>query len=125
MGVVKEMAKECTFEDIARVAHQLNKAYCEMLGDKSQVDWEEAPEWQKISAILGVEFHHQLPDAGPEASHNSWMKQKEAEGWVYGPVKDVERKEHPCMVPFEELPIEQQVKDELFKSICNILDKAF
>ena len=34
-------------EDIARVAHQVNKAYCEALGDTSQPDWENAPDWQK------------------------------------------------------------------------------
>jgi hypothetical protein len=112
-----------TFEDVARVAHQVNKAYCEMIGDNSHFEWEDAPEWQRLSAILGVEFHHQLPDAGPEASHNSWYRQKEQEGWVYGPVKDPEAKQHPCMVPFSQLPPEQQVKDELFKAVCNILEK--
>ncbi len=112
-----------TFEDTARVAHQLNKAYCELLGDTSQVDWEDAPKWQQNSAILGVEFHHQLPDAGDDASHNSWMEEKIREGWVYGPIKDAEKKEHPCMVPFEQLPLEQQLKDALFRSVCNILDR--
>lgn len=110
------------FVHIARMAHQVNKAYCELLGDVSQVDWEHAPEWQKDSAIIGVEFHHQFPDAGAEASHESWYKQKASEGWVFGPIKDVEKKEHPCMVQFDELPIEQQLKDRLFKSICNILE---
>lgn len=112
-----------TFEDVARVAHQTNKAYCELLGDKSQVDWEDAPKWQQASAILGAEFHHQFPDVGDDASHNSWMEEKEREGWVYGPIKDPEKKEHPCMVPFEQLPLEQQLKDALFRSICNILDR--
>lgn len=112
-----------TFEDIARVAHQLNKSYCEMLGDTSQVPWEQASKEIRLSAIMGVEFHHLMPDAGPEASHNEWMRQKAIDGWVWGEIKDPVAKTHPCMVPFSELPLEQQVKDELFKAVCNILDK--
>lgn len=111
-----------TFENTARVAHQLNKAYCEMIGDNTQVDWEEAPKWQQLSAILGVEFHHQFPDAGADASHESWRAEKTREGWKYGPIKDAEKKEHPCMVVFGELTVEQQLKDVLFKSICNTLE---
>ena len=50
----------------------------------------------------------------PGDSHRSWLAEKEGDGWVYGPVKDPERKEHPCMVPFGQLPKDQQAKDFLF-----------
>lgn len=48
-------------EDIAQVAHELNKAYCESIGDTSQPSWAGAPEWQKSSAIGGVSFHLDNP----------------------------------------------------------------
>jgi len=32
-------------EEIAKVAYQVNKAYCESLGDTSQVNWDDCPEW--------------------------------------------------------------------------------
>lgn len=108
-------------EQIAKIAHQVNKAYCEALGDFSQPDWVNAPEWQRDSARKGVALHTEN-DVGPEASHISWMKQKEEEGWVYGTVKNPEKKEHPCMVPFSELPKEQQAKDFIFRAVvhaCN------
>ena len=104
---------------IARVAHEANRAYCEARGDKSQPTWDDAPEWQRKSAINGVRFHRDNPSAGPEASHDNWMAEKIADGWVYGPVKDPERKEHPCMVPFSKLPTFQQRKDILFRSIVH------
>jgi hypothetical protein len=47
--------------------------------------------------------------------------QKLADGWKYGPVKYPEKKEHPCMVPFAELPKEQQLKDALFRHIVPAL----
>lgn len=107
--------------DIAKVAHELNKAYCESIGDNSQPSWEDAPEWQKSSAITGVKFHLENPEASPSASHDSWLKQKEEEGWKYGEVKDPEKKEHPCFVPYEELPVEQRSKDYIFRQIVHSL----
>jgi hypothetical protein len=44
-------------EQIARVCHEVNRAYCESLGDMSQPSWEDAPQWQKDSAMLGVKLH--------------------------------------------------------------------
>lgn len=107
--------------NIAQVAHEINKAYCESIGDTSQPEWDAAPDWQRRSAIGGVEFHLDHPDASPSASHESWLKQKTEEGWKYGPVKNPETKEHPCFVPYNELPTEQKSKDFLFKQIVHSL----
>lgn len=103
---------------IAKIAHNVNRAYCLAIGDDSQPKWEDAPDWQKDSAINGVNFH-MANEVNAEASHESWLKQKETEGWTYGPVKDVEKKEHPCFLPYAELPKEQQVKDYLFKAVVD------
>lgn len=106
-----------TIEKIAQVAHEINRAFCNSIGDHSQPSWEEAPDWQKSSAINGVKFNLENPDAPPSASHESWLKQKEEEGWKYGAVKNPETKEHPCFVPYDELPTEQKSKDYLFKQV--------
>ena len=107
--------------DIARVCHEVNRGYCAALGDHTQPAWEDAPQWQKDSALLGVKLHITTPDAGPEASHASWMAQKVAEGWTYGPYKDPENKRHHCIVPFERLPPEQQAKDFIFRAVVHAL----
>lgn len=108
-------------EDIARVCHEINRAYCEALGDNTQAPWEDAPRWQRDSALMGVDLHLGNPNAGPQASHESWMKQKQEDGWVYGTEKDATRKTHPCMVPFDQLPREQQAKDYLFRQVVHSL----
>lgn len=107
--------------EIARIAHELNRAYCLALGDLSQLPWDEAPEWQRESVLAGVMLHLSNPDAGPEASHEAWKAHQLAKGWQYGPAKDVEAKTHPCLVPFAELPVEQQAKDFLFRAIVHAL----
>ncbi len=109
--------------DIAEIAHQANKAYCEAMGDTSQVDWSNAQEWQRNSAHQGVLAHLANPYMTPEASHEGWLKLKTEEGWKYGEVKDVEKKEHPCFLPYCDLPISQKAKDFIFSAVVKALIK--
>ncbi len=104
---------------IAQICHEANRAYCATIGDFSQPSWANAPDWQKNSAINGVNFHLDNPDALPSQSHDNWLAEKVADGWKYGPVKDPAKKEHPCCVPYDQLPPEQRRKDALFIAVVN------
>jgi hypothetical protein len=108
-------------EEIAIVCHQANKALCEVNGDFSQNDWDSAPQWQRDSARNGVVFRIQNPNGHPSLQHEAWSADKIKEGWVYGEVKDAEKKTHPCLVPYEQLPEFQQKKDALFQAIVDAL----
>lgn len=114
-------SRTVTVTAIAEVAHETNRAYCATIGDYSQPHWNEAPQWQKDSAIQGVLFHLAgLRNGNPpaaSASHDSWLAQKKNEGWKYGPLKDAEKKEHPCFLPYEDLPPQQKIKDYLFGAV--------
>jgi len=111
-------------EAAARAAHEANRAWCMTHGDFTQVAWEDAPEWQRQSAVTGVEFTIANPDAPPSSSHESWLAEKEATGWKYGPVKDPEKKEHPCFVPYDELPPAQKAKDSIFVGLVSLFVQA-
>jgi hypothetical protein len=108
-------------ESIARVCHEVNREYCMGLGDYTQPMWDAAPQWQKDSARKGVELHLHNPESSARDSHESWMKQKLAEGWVYGEEKNPEAKTHPCIVPFDELPVTQRLKDYVFMGIVKAI----
>ncbi len=110
-----------SIEYIAKVAHEINAAYCLSCDDDSQTSWEDAPDWQKLSAINGVKFHLENPDASASASHDAWLKEKIKSGWVYGVEKDQEKRTHPCIVPFEDLPQQQKAKDFLFRQVVHSL----
>lgn len=101
---------------IAKICHEANRAFCSAIGDNSQVEWDAAPAWQQDSCINGVNAHL-AQNLGPEDSHNSWLEQKRAEGWKYGPIKDASKKVHPCFVPYAELPAEERMKDYIFGAI--------
>lgn len=101
-------------EDVARACHELNRTLCRELGDYSHKLWHDAPDWQRSSACEGVTAIAEGNITRPSDSHAAWSKRKRSEGWVYGEVKDPEAKTHPCLVPFDDLPPEQQLKDHLF-----------
>lgn len=104
---------------IARIAHEVNRAYCQAIGDDSHPIWEDAPHWQRDSLINGAKFHLANPDATPAASHENWLAEKMRDGWAYGPVKDTEKKQHPCFLPYDDLPLAHRVKDYLFRAIVH------
>jgi hypothetical protein len=109
-------------EACARAAHEANRAYCLAIGDASQAHWEDAEEWQRESARNGVVVA--LGGATPEHQHAAWLADKAAAGWKYGPVKDPEKKEHPCFVPYAELPENQKAKDQLYISSVRCMAAA-
>lgn len=104
---------------VAKVAHEVNMAYCQSLGDDSQAAWDKAPNWQRKSARECVKFHLENPNAGPESSHENWCKQKLADGWIFGKVKSERARLHPCLVDFNLLPKEEKAKDYLFRQVVH------
>jgi hypothetical protein len=109
---------------IAVACHENNRLWCIAQGDTSQVPWSEAEDWQRTSAINGV-FYALATGAGPEQLHENWMREKLQTGWLYGPVKDVAEKRHPCIVPYHELPGDQRAKDTIFQSTVHTWAKLF
>ncbi len=115
------MSDAFTVAKIAEMAHEVNRLFCSQIGDDSQKPWEDAPDWQKDSAIDGVNAIIANPDRKASESHEGWLEHKRNDGWKYGPVKDADKKEHPCFVSYDELPKDQQVKDHLFTGVVKSL----
>lgn len=105
---VKEIASRCW---------EMNRRWCELNGDFTQPAWEDAPEILRNSVLSGVREQLKHPDRTPEESHEAWMAYKRAEGWTYGPEKNLEELTHPCMQAYDKLPAEQRAKDVLFQMV--------
>ncbi|MDE6265436.1 MAG: Ryanodine receptor Ryr [Paramuribaculum sp.] len=43
--------------------------------------------------------------------HEVWALNRINDGWKYGEVRDDTKKEHPCLVPYEELPDSEKEYD--------------
>ncbi len=57
-----------------------------------------------------------------EQVHITWMNQRIKEGWSYGPVRDDEKKQTPCIIPFQNLPeIEKEYDRITARTVINTL----
>lgn len=106
---------------LAQICHEANKSLCAINGDHTQPKWGQTTKEIRDSALNGVKFHLMNPDATPENSHESWLAEKEENGWTYGEVKSLTAKTHPCFRPYEELPETDKAKDYLFRSTIHAL----
>lgn len=107
---------------IASICHEANRQLTRIVGDVPvQPSWDECPMDMRNSSVKGVEFALENRDAPASAQHDAWLKERKAQGWVLGPVKDAAKKEHPALVPYDELPDGVKLKDTLFKAIVNSL----
>jgi len=125
-----------TYELIARVIHEDYVRHQKEKGESSQtnpsmVSWDELPENLKesnrqqarhIGAKLKAvncdieqltdweaelfEFTQEEVELLAEKEHERWVKERLDDGWKPGPVKIVENKVSPYLVPYDELPDE-------------------
>lgn len=53
----------------------------------------------------------QLAELMAENVHRVWMQTRLEQGWTYGPARNDELKQHPCLVPYDQLPEEEKIHD--------------
>lgn len=63
------------------------------------------------SDVTLTEEIRRLTELLAKNAHDIWAKQRLAEGWSYGPTRNDSKKEHPCLVPYEELPDSEKQYD--------------
>jgi len=57
-----------------------------------------------------------------EHNHNVWARGRMADGWAHGPRRDDAKKEHPCLIPYTDLPesekqVDRHTATEILKAI--------
>lgn len=117
MGATSPMTEEQKIETIAEACHEVNRVLCRYAQpDLPWPPWDQAPDWQVDATKQGVLFNLECPLASPGLVHEEWVKDKKRNGWVWGPIKDPHKKTHPHLVPFDDLPVEEQAKDVIFRA---------
>jgi hypothetical protein len=62
----------------------------------------------KVTLPSGLE---ELLEFLAENTHDLWAKQRISEGWIYGPTRNDARKEHPDLVPYNQLSETEKAYD--------------
>jgi len=108
-------------EEIARVIHTQNAELQRIQGDPvPSLPWDSESDELRQGVIRNVAKAR----AGmtPRMLHEEWVRDKQEHGWTLGPEKDSERRTHPCLVPYWDLPDYQRDKNRLFVSTVRALD---
>jgi ryanodine receptor 2 len=66
--------------------------------------------------ISGVELSPELArltEQLAENAHDLWAAQRFGDGWTYGPRRDDTLKQHPCLVPYADLPDQEKEYDRV------------
>ena len=112
-----------TDEQVARIAHEANRTYQVAIGE-AQPDphWEDYSTDGRALAMQGIVTAR--AGATAEQQHGQWLSDKANAGWVYGSVKDVTAKTHPCIVPYGDLSEQERIKDVLYGAVVRALSKV-
>ena len=83
------------------------------------------PQPMDTSDIQLPEELNPLLEAMAKNVHEIWAQERINQGWTYGEKRDDNKKLHPCLVPYEDLPEEEKVYDrntsvETLKLILNL-----
>lgn len=63
------------------------------------------------SSVQLPEDLEQLVEKMSRNVHEVWASGRMAEGWTWGPERDDLRKQHPCLISYEELPESEREYD--------------
>lgn len=108
--------------DIAEVFHETNHVYSRTLGQETDFPtWKETPVETRTALAERVQRRLDNPDAPQRMEHDFWVQKKIDQGWKFGSEKDPGKKEHPFIVPYEEVPESEQDRDEIFIAIVSAL----
>lgn len=90
--------------NIARFADAWNdsKHYLATITTKDMNTYNPKP--VDLSDVELTEDLNELREAIAENAHDVWAAERQAQGWTYGPHRDDDKKETPCMLPYSQLP---------------------
>lgn len=120
--MIDRPTREAVWQAAAVAAHEANRALCASIGDGSQLPWEQASEQDRNSSLKSVAAV--VAGVTPKRLHEAWLADKIADGWKFGVVKDPDKKEHPSMVPYHELPWQERAKDGLMIAVVLAMTTA-
>jgi hypothetical protein len=92
-----------TILELAQIAHEMNRVYCQLSGDDSVQPWEKATQVQRKGMIFGVVHQLRMPGADTTSLHRGVMR------------------ENASIPKFDEMPHSYKAKTVLFAELVKLL----
>jgi len=107
--------------EVAQTCHEANRVVQAINGDVVAEGWDILPIDQQERIMNGVTLKLKHPETTPAQMHENWLADMRADGYTVGPIIDHQNRQHPCLVDYDDLPLEQKIKDDLFSGIVGSL----
>jgi hypothetical protein len=101
------------FAAVAQLRHEL--------GQSGGLGWEQLPEQTRLDIEARVRLINSHKVNNPAQMHDRWRDAMVKDGWTAGLIKDAANKKHPAICAFDELPIMEQAKYNLFWAVTQTL----
>ncbi len=105
-------------EQISRLTHEADRAIRSSMG-------QEILGWDRLEATLKLGWRSKVaafkgPDGiTPMMRHESWVSDMTAAGWTLDAVTDGDKKTHPAICPYGDLPDQVHLLDGVFIALIN------
>lgn len=116
MNLQETMMRQMFKVQIAMLGHVVVNGYREATGLGKLPDFSDLSAADQESLLKNVEFWLNNPTSPIAASHESWLATKIEEGWRLGETLDEQAKLSPFIRPFDSLPKDTRIMEELFRS---------
>lgn len=106
---MRKQYHELDDEDLARICHEAHLALRIGLNDSADdAHFDALPQWRKDLVTGEVRM---IREGRSHAEvHQAWADRLREQGWRWGIYRDVQLKQHPNLVPYDDLPVSEKAK---------------
>lgn len=115
----EQVVYNARFDKICELCHLANNELMIANNETPCGNWDTLDSHLKQMTRDSVSVIIDKPNITAEDIHNTWMTNKAKDGWVYGDIKDANKKTHPLMIPFADMNAIDKAKDQSFIDIVN------
>ena len=123
MSTAEEDRVNTNITAFAQVAHQQNQAYKAAIGQPLEGSWSQMDSTGQQFVLDKVRYYLMNSHAVVSSLHDDWAYSQFNNGWAFGESLDEEKRTHPLLVLFSELPLTRQIEDLMFMQTVYALSR--
>lgn len=120
---MKSRSKTSIIEIMAATIHNCIWTWSRLNGEHSMLNWQMTGDRMHIINEVKDYLEKKANKKKYTAKqwHTEWYESSLKDGWDYAPIANANKKLHPYMVPYDELPAYAKMKSIIFVTLCDKL----